>query len=147
MTENFYSQSLESKLYSSESVLIATFFGGPLVGGYMTAENFKFLGETEKVRHTYIITGLMLCVLIGFLQFAQGSHFPWFVFPVSYTLLTYIPMKVLQGKRIRTHMQMGTPLHKGDRVAVISFVGAVATIVGLLIASVLVQAVTTGSVS
>lgn len=147
MAENFYTESVESRLYSSESVLLATFFGGPLAGGYMTAENFKFMGEQEKAKHTWVLTLLSVSVLIGFLQFAQGSKVPWYVLPLIYTLLTYVPMKVLQGKRITTHLQMGTPMYKGNRVFVIAFVAGVATIVGLLFASVFVQAVMTGSPS
>jgi preprotein translocase subunit YajC len=89
----------------------------------------------------------MVSVLIGFLQFTQGTKTPWYMVPLIYTLLTYVPMKILQGKQITSHLQMGTEMHKGDRVFVISFVAGVATIVGLLFTSVMVQAVMSSSIS
>jgi hypothetical protein len=147
MTENFYAEPEVSKLYHSESILIATFFGGPLVGGYMTAENFKLMGEPEKAKQTWVFALLGMSILLGFVQFFQGGKVPWFVLPLVYTALTYIPMKWMQGGKIRTHLTQGGHLHKGDRVFVVSFVGAVATFLGLLIANLFVQAATTGVVS
>jgi uncharacterized membrane protein len=147
MSENFYAEHVESKLYSSESILIATFFGGPIVGGYLIAENFKMMGETEKAKQTWVFAILGLSLMLGFMEFIKTAKIPWYVLPLAYTALTYLPMKWLQGSRIKAHMLQGGELHKGDRVFVVSFVGAVATMVGLLIMSILMQVVTTGEVS
>jgi hypothetical protein len=147
MTENFYAQPEESKLYHSESILIATFFGGPLVGGYMTAENFKLMGEPEKAKQTWVFALLGIAMLMGFVEFFQGAKIPWYVLPLAYTALTYIPMKFMQGRKIQSHLLQGGSLHKADRVFVVGFVGAVATFLVLLISNLFVQAATTGVVS
>ena len=147
MTENFYAQPEESKLYHSESILIATFFGGPLVGGYMTAENFKLMGEPEKAKQTWVFALVGISMLLAFMQFFQGAKIPWYVLPLAYTALTYIPMKFMQGSKIQHHLLQGGAMHKGDRVFVVGFVGAVATFLVLLIANLFVQAATTGVVS
>lgn len=147
MTENFYAQPEESKLYHSESILIATFFGGPLVGGYMTAENFKLMGEPEKAKQTWVFALVGISMLLAFMQFFQGAKIPWYVLPLAYTALMYIPMKFMQGRKIQHHLLQGGAMHKGDRVFVVGFVGAVATFLVLLIANLFVQAATTGVVS
>jgi hypothetical protein len=147
MTENFYAQPDESKLYHSESILLATFFGGPLVGGYMTAENFKLMGEPEKAKQSWVFALVGIFMLIAFMQFLQLAKIPWYVLPLAYTALTYIPMKFMQGRKIQSHLLQGGALHKGDRVFVVGFVGAVATFLVLLIANLFVQAATTGVVS
>ena len=147
MTENFYAQPEESKLYHSESILIATFFGGPLVGGYMTAENFKLMGEPEKAKQTWVFALVGISMLLAFMQFFQGAKIPWYVLPLASTALTYIPMKFMQGRKIQHHLLQGGAMHKGDRVFVVGFVGAVATFLVLLIANLFVQAATTGVVS
>ncbi len=147
MNENLYTEQVDNKLYNSQSILIATFFGGPLVGGYLISENFRYLGEPEKAKQTWVFAILGLSVLLAILGFMQGSRIPWYVLPLGYTALTYLPLKWLQSARIKSHRLQGGQLHKGDRVFVISFVGAVATIVGLLIASILMQIATTGDVA
>jgi len=147
MTENFYTEKAENKLYNSQSILIGTFFGGPLVGGYLISENFRYLGEPEKAKQTWVFAILGLSVLLAILGFIQGSRIPWYVLPMGYTALTYLPLKWLQSARIKVHKSQGGTIHKGDRVFVICFVGAVATIVGMLIASILMQVATTGDVS
>jgi hypothetical protein len=149
MTENFYTEQVDTKLYNGQSILIATLFGGPLAGGYLISENFRYLGEPEKAKQTWIFAILGLSVLLAILGFVQGSRIPsripWYVLPLGYTALTYLPMRWLQGARIKSHKMQGGHIHKGDRVFVICFVGAVATMVGLLIATILMQvAATTG---
>jgi uncharacterized membrane protein len=147
MSENFYAQPVEPKLYSSESILIATFFGGPLVGGYLIAENFKIMGEMEKAKQTWVFAILGISVLLGFVEFIKNFSTFWYMIPLTYTAMTYLPMKWLQGNKIKAHMLQGGQMHKGDRVFVISFVGAVASMVGLLFMSILMQIATTGDVS
>ena len=105
------------------------------------------MGETEKAKQTWVYALLGMSMLMAFMQFFQGSKVPWYVLPLAYTALTYIPMKWMQGKKIRTHLSQGGQTHTGDRVFVVAFVGAVATFLALLIANLFVQAVTTGVVS
>ena len=149
MAENLYSvvSEEEPKLYHSESILLATFFGGPLVGGYMTAENFKHMGEPEKAKQTWVFAFIGISLLVAFMQFVQISKIPWYTLPLVYTALTYIPMKWMQGRKIQSHLMAGGLLHKGDRVFVVGFVGAVATYLVMLIANMFLQAATTGVVS
>lgn len=145
MSENLYTEQVDSAaLYNSTSVLVATFIGGPLAGGYLISENFRYLGEPEKAKQTWIYAILCLSVLLAISGFLQGSRIPWYVLPLGYTVLAYLPLKWMQSARIKSHKDQGGHIHKSDRVFVICFVGAVATIIGLLIASVLIQIAASG---
>ncbi|HTJ14500.1 MAG TPA: hypothetical protein VL547_20820 [Dinghuibacter sp.] len=105
------------------------------------------MGEPEKAKQTWVFSFIGIALLVAFIQFVQFSKVPWFVLPLVYTALTYIPMKWMQGRKIQSHLLSGGQLYKGDRVFVVSFVGAVATYLVLLIANMFFQAVTTGVVS
>ena len=147
MSENLYSteQIDATALYNSPSILIATFIGGPLAGGYLISENFRYLGEPEKAKQTWIYAIICLSVILAISGCLQATHIPWYTVPLGYTLLAYVPLKWMQSARIKTHKNEGGSIHKSDRVFVISFVGAVATVVGLLIASILMQIAATSS--
>ena len=146
MSENLYTEQMDSAaLYNSPSILIASFIGGPLAAGYLISENFRYLGEPEKAKQTWIYAILGLSVLLAISGFLQSTRIPWYALPLGYTALAYLPFKWLQSARIKSHKSQGGSIHKSDRVFVISFVGAVATIIGLLIASILIQVASSGT--
>jgi hypothetical protein len=53
------------KIYSEKNIWRATFLGGPLVAGYLLAENFKAFNEPEKVRKTWIIAVLATIIIFS----------------------------------------------------------------------------------
>src|SRR4051812_27203146 len=55
---------ITNKVYKESAILIATLFGGPLVAGYLMAENFKQLGEPHKVKKTWLWTIVCLIAIL-----------------------------------------------------------------------------------
>ena len=128
----------ESRVYDSHVILIATIFGGPLVGGYLLAENFKGFGEVNRTKQSWIWGILGLSIMISVSGIIQNAYVKMIV-PVLFSVLTYIGALYFQGGKIRLHQQLGGQMHRKDRMFVICFVGAVATYLALLIASVMTQ--------
>lgn len=50
MEENVLQPIPTFKLYKDKAIYLGTFIGGPLVAGYLIAENFKQLGQLGKVK-------------------------------------------------------------------------------------------------
>ena len=65
MEENILEVPPNFKLYTDRSILIATFFGGPLTAGYLIADNYRHLGEKKKFRNTWICTILASFLIFG----------------------------------------------------------------------------------
>jgi hypothetical protein len=55
MPEDWLTAPPEFKLYKENAIVGATFLGGPLVAGYLAAENFKQLEQPAKARTAWII--------------------------------------------------------------------------------------------
>ena len=55
----------KGKIYKDRAFWVGTFLGGPLVAGYLFSENFKSLGQPEKVKPTWIITIIATVVIFG----------------------------------------------------------------------------------
>lgn len=52
-------------LYRMSAVGIATFFGTPLAGAYITAHNLRVLGMHERVRNTWLVgVGVLVLVMV-----------------------------------------------------------------------------------
>ena len=60
-----FNQSMTRKIYSNRLIELGTLLGGPLVAGYLIAENFKTLNEPEKVKITWIFSILATVIIFG----------------------------------------------------------------------------------
>jgi hypothetical protein len=65
--ENILSVPPEFKIYKDRAIFVGTFLGGPLVAGYLSAENYKNLGQQNKVKTAWLIAIIFTIVLIGIL--------------------------------------------------------------------------------
>lgn len=116
------------KLYKDRPIYIATFLGGPLVAGYLIAENYRKLGEREKVWKTWLFTGLATALIFGFVFFIQSASSPNYLVPFCYALITAYLVKWLQGDRIKLHQQNMGEFYSIWRALLVSLIGAVVTI-------------------
>jgi hypothetical protein len=116
------------KLYKDRPIYIATFLGGPLVAGYLIAENYRKLGENSKVWKTWLFTGLATVLIFGYVFFIQSAGSPSYLVPLFYSLITAYLVKWLQGDRIKLHQKNMGEFYSIWRAVVVSLIGAVVTI-------------------
>ncbi|MGN6600802.1 MAG: hypothetical protein ACTHK8_00035 [Ginsengibacter sp.] len=96
------------KLYSDRAIYIGTFLGGPLVGGYMAAENFKQIGESEKVRSTWLISiAVFIVILAAAFLLPAMKQVPNYLIPIIYAAIARLLVKKYQGESINEHIQSG----------------------------------------
>jgi hypothetical protein len=106
MEENIFPDRPTCKLHTENAIRIATFLGGPLVAGYLIANNYKELGETEKVKTTWMITVTATIVVIVLAYFLpEGTPKP--LLPLAYSVVVYYLVQKLQGAKIKAHVAAG----------------------------------------
>jgi peptidoglycan/LPS O-acetylase OafA/YrhL len=116
----------QKKLYNDMAVRVGTFIGGPLVAGYIAAENFKVLEQPEKVKSSWLYAIIATVIIFGIVFFVPGAEkIPNFLIPVIYTLLASYLVKKSQGKEIYIHMQNGGEMYSAWRSVWIGLIGLV----------------------
>ena len=118
-----------AKIYSRKAIYGATFLGGPLVSGYLVAENFKVFGEAEKARMALMISIVFTIVIFG-ISFLIGSsgHFPSYIIPLMYSYVASLLVQEFQGKKIQQHLDAGGLTYGFWPVFGIALLGLVITV-------------------
>lgn len=118
-----------TKVYKEKAVTWATFLGGPLVAGYLISENFKSLGEPNKVGKTWLIAiGATIAIIALGLIIPENSRFPNHVLPIAYTLITGALFRKHLKPQVDEHLANDGMAHGFWRVAGISAIGLAITI-------------------
>ncbi len=126
MPEDLLTAPPEFKIYKENAIFGATFLGGPLVAGYLAAENFKQLGQPAKARTAWIIAILSTIAIFGGLFLIPGaSKIPNYIIPLAYTFITRSLIRTYQGESITNHLALGGPTYSGWRAVWIAIVGAI----------------------
>lgn len=126
MEENVLQPIPTFKLYKDKAIYLGTFIGGPLVAGYLIAENFKQLGQLGKVKTTWIISILSTIVIFGGLFLIPNvEKVPNYIIPIIYTGITQILVKKFQEDAIKAHIETGGQAFSNWRAAWIGIVGLV----------------------
>ena len=132
MPEDLLPQTGDFKLYKERAVYAGTLLGGPLIGGYLIAENFKQLGEQEKARKTWLYAILATVAILAAALFIPGiERIPRFIIPLAYSLGAMNLVKHYQGAAIKAHVDSGGQTYSPIRVALIGLLG-LAIMVGLV---------------
>jgi hypothetical protein len=112
------------KTYPEKAIWVGTILGGPLVAGYMIAENFKALNEPYKARQTWIITIIASVVIFGgLLLLPENSSFPNGIIPLIYGLIAVQLFKGYQGKNIQVHINSGGKYFNWGRSICVALLG------------------------
>lgn len=91
------------KLYSANSVGIATFFGSPLAGAYLMSRNYKVLGN-QKNAYMAILYGVLTLVASFILVLLLPDYIPSGILTLPELFATVQLMKHLQGPALEKHL-------------------------------------------
>ncbi len=114
------------KLYKDRSVYVGTFIGGPLVAGYLAAENFKQLGQTSKVKASWIISiSATIAIIGGIFLIPNMEKVPNFIIPLIYTGIAQFLVQKFQGTAIKAHIAAGGETFSTWRAVWIGLIGLI----------------------
>ncbi|HVT85837.1 MAG TPA: hypothetical protein VHD35_11600 [Chitinophagaceae bacterium] len=124
MEENLFPSTPAFKLYKDRAIYVGTFLGGPLVAGYLAAENFKQLGQTDRVKTTWIIAILATMIIFGAVFLIPNiEKVPNYIIPLIYTGIAQFLVQKYQGLAIKTHIAAGGQTYSVWRAVWIGLVG------------------------
>lgn len=109
-----YSQVVEQleeekpKIYTLNSIRVATFIFGPLAAGYLVSQNYKAFNQKDKSATTWIIAVVALIAIIGLAVITSNTErFPRFIFPLAYAWGTFLLVQKFQGEQMKEHFATG----------------------------------------
>jgi hypothetical protein len=126
MEENLLTAPPAFKLYKDRTVYVGTFLGGPLVAGYLAAENYKNLGQTDKVKTTWAIAIVSTLLIFGGVFLIPNiEKMPRYIIPILYGGIAQYLVQKYQGAAIKSHIAEGGQVYSVWRGVWIGAVGAV----------------------
>jgi uncharacterized membrane protein YkvI len=124
MQEDLLSAPSNFKLYKDRAVWTGTFIGGPLVAGYIAAENFKQLGQQQKVKSVWIIAITTTIVIFGGIFLIPDiEKIPRYIIPLIYTGIAQYLVQKYQGTAIKEHIEKGGQTYPIWRAVLIGLIG------------------------
>ncbi len=135
MDKDILTKPPEFKLYSDRSVYVGTLLGGPLVAGYLVAENFKELGEHENAKKTWIFAIIASIIIFGGVFIIPGiEKVPKLLIPILYSVIAQAFVKRFQGTLIKNHLETGGQVFSVWRSVAIGIIGLAITFIILFLA-------------
>jgi len=129
MEEDLFPHEPVAKLYAPHSIAIGTFLGGPLVAGYLMAENFKNINQPQKVGISWALGIAVTILALALALFVPGiEKIPGFIIPLFYAFISHVLAKEIQGTAVSTHQELGGLMHSSWRAAGIGMIGALVTV-------------------
>ena len=124
----------EKKIYTGNAVWFGSMLGGPLVAGYLIAENFKAFKEISKAKKTWIYTILATIVIFSTAPLIPNDlNIPKLSIPFLYTAIAYLFVKHFQSKNISAFIVLGGTPFSWLRTIVVSAIGLVTTLILLFV--------------
>ncbi len=118
------------KIYKDKAFWVGTFLGGPLVAGYLFAENFKAFEQPEKVKPTWIITIIATIVIFGgVFMIPENINIPNQIIPIAYTAIAFGLFKKYQEEKAAKHIKQGGLIYGWGKVIGIGIIGLLITTV------------------
>lgn len=134
MTEVIDIDKPEGKVYTEKTFGFATFFAGPFVGAYMMSENFKVLGQRDKIKLVWLISIFITIIVIGVIMIIPDDvRIPRQLFPIVYTLIGIQFFKKYQTQAIDSHLYHGGLKHSWINITLVIFIGIVVTITPVIL--------------
>lgn len=127
------------KLYSVKGIVIATFFGSALAGGYLIAKNYQRLGKQSYARWAlfYAVLALITTVFLGEVLL---ESVPATMVSIPIFFAMWLAAKQLQGAAIEQHMQNQGQLESCWKAFGVSLLVAVVILLFIVFLAVILDA-------
>jgi hypothetical protein len=120
------------KIYPVKAIAAGTFFGGPMVAGYMLSENYRALNQKENVIGTWVIAVVCTIALFAVIFMIPAlEKIPNQIFPLFNAVLVFLVAEKIQGKSIKLHLSEGGKTFSGWRSFGVSVFWTVITVGGV----------------
>lgn len=120
---------VDQKIYKIKTIQIATFVGGPLVAGYLIAQNYRVFDEAGKAKMAWVYAVVTTFVIIGSVFLIPDTvKIPQIIIPLIYSWLTYLLVKHFQADQIKAHFTAGGQAFTIWRALLIALIGAAVTL-------------------
>jgi hypothetical protein len=124
MTDHLFELPPTFSLYHHKAIFPATFFGGPLVAGYLAAENFKLLDKPEKATSAWLISIAVTVMIFGTIVLIPAlEKLPRFVIPAAYSFGAQALILKYQGHALNSHSQKGGKFFSAGRIVIVTVIG------------------------
>lgn len=124
MEENIILSVPPFKIYKDRAIFIGSLIGGPLVAGYLIAENFRKFGDLKKAKVTWIIAIATIIVVSLALSLVPAlEKIPGYVIPIAYSGSAQLLAKKYQNTDILSHVDQGGQVYSIWRAAAVGLIG------------------------
>ena len=114
------------KIYNKRAIMIGAFIGGPLVAGYLIAENFKVFDEKENEKKAWIYSIIITVLIFGSLfTIPNIDKIPKQIIPLIYTYFAVFIYQKYQETKIKVHLNDGGQTYNLWRTIGIGFIGLI----------------------
>jgi hypothetical protein len=122
------------KVFKIRAIGVGTLIGGPLVAGYLIAENFRAFNDTSKVKKTWIYTIISTIVIFaGVFLIPDSVRFPNQIIPLIYTGIAYYLAHHFQENKISGHINAGGQIFSWGRTIGIALIGLGIMVVAIFV--------------
>jgi hypothetical protein len=118
------------RIYKTSMMWVGSYLGGPLVAGYIIAENFKAFGEPKLARKAWIYSIVATIVIFAILFSIPEKTLdaiPSLVIPFLYTIAAYFLMQHFHDRNIGIHLSSGGRTFSWGRVIIVGLIGLIVT--------------------
>ena len=122
MQEPFFPSTTTQKFYTERAILIATFIGGPLAGGFLIAQNFGAFCQPAKKSLTWVITIGVLLLVFGSAVVPAFDALPGFAYSIVFCLSAHFLARKFQGSGLYRHQASGGVFYGTGRAIVGGFI-------------------------
>lgn len=123
----------QTRIYNEAQIVVGTFLGSPLAGGWLMAKNFSIFGEKSRARNTWITAILACMVVFGIILFVPGADkISGAGITAAYVVIAHRLVKHYQGTRIAEHRKSMQPFFSWWRAIGISLAAVVICVVLIL---------------
>ena len=93
----------QQKIFTNQTISLATFFGGPIAAGILISKNFKTFGNEKAAKNSIfigIVTTVVLFVTLFSLPENSVGKIPQSLIPFVYTAIIAAIVNRMQGEKI-----------------------------------------------
>lgn len=119
----------QERIYTSRAILVSTLLTGPIVGGYMLAENFRAFGERSRATRSLVISILgTLLLFIATISIPFLERLPPIVFSAAFAWTIYFTVQHYLSERMSAHFKAGGKKTGLGKVILVCVLGGLITV-------------------